>query len=61
MKLSTRTLPMLAGLALVGTAAGVSLGHSAISEINPLHYGSAPERFPLTNCFGTNHEHARMA
>jgi hypothetical protein len=45
MKLSTRTLPMLAGLALVGTAAGVSLGHSAISEINPLHYGSAPERF----------------
>ena len=45
MKPWTKSVPMLAGLALVGTAAGVSLGHSAISEINPLYYVEAPSRF----------------
>jgi hypothetical protein len=45
MKPWTKSVPMLAGLALVGTAAGVSLGHSAVSEINPLYYSEAPTRF----------------
>ena len=45
MKPWTRSVPMLAGLALVGTAVGVSLGHSAISEINPVYYAEAPTRF----------------
>jgi hypothetical protein len=45
MKHLTRTLPLLSVLALAGTAAGVSLGHSAVSEINPLYFGSGPDRF----------------
>ena len=45
MKAWTRSVPMLAGLAVVGTVAGVSLGHSAISEINPVYYSEAATRF----------------
>ncbi|HEY0148579.1 MAG TPA: hypothetical protein VGB70_06200 [Allosphingosinicella sp.] len=45
MKGMTRALPLLGGLALVGTAVGVSLGHSAVSEINPLYFAEAPARF----------------
>jgi hypothetical protein len=45
MKGSTRAIPVLGGLALIGTAAGVSLGHSAVSEINPVYFTSAPDRF----------------
>lgn len=45
MKASTKAIPILGGLALIGTAAGVSLGHSAVSEINPVYYSAAPDRF----------------
>ena len=45
MKASTRMLPMIGALALVGTAAGVTLGRSAVSEINPVYYSAAPDRF----------------
>jgi hypothetical protein len=45
MKALTRSIPILGGLALIGTAAGVSLGHSAVSEINPVYFTSAPDRF----------------
>jgi hypothetical protein len=45
MKRSTKAIPILGGLALLGTAAGVSLGHSAVSEINPVYFTSAPDRF----------------
>ena len=41
----TRTLPLIAGLTVFGAAAGVWLGRSAIAEINPAYYASAPERF----------------
>jgi hypothetical protein len=30
---------------MIGAAAGVSLGHSAISEINPVYFGEAEDRF----------------
>jgi hypothetical protein len=45
MKGMMRALPLLGGLALIGTAAGVSLGQSAVSEINPLYFAEAPARF----------------
>jgi hypothetical protein len=45
MKPSAKTIPILGGLALVGTAAGVSLGHSAASEINPVYFSAEPDRF----------------
>ncbi|HEY7808771.1 MAG TPA: hypothetical protein VIA98_00145 [Allosphingosinicella sp.] len=45
MKGMMRAVPLLGGLALIGTAAGVSLGQSAVSEINPLYFGEAPARF----------------
>jgi hypothetical protein len=32
------TLPLVAGLAIVGAAGGVSLGRSAIAEINPAYF-----------------------
>jgi len=45
MKRFNRTLPLLSGLALAGAVAGVSLGYSAVSEINPLYYTAAADRF----------------
>jgi hypothetical protein len=39
------TLPILGGLLVVGAIAGVSLGHSAISEIDPHHFAERPVRF----------------
>ena len=45
MKRLTRTLPVLSIMAVVATAAGITLGHSAVSEINPLYFASAPDRF----------------
>jgi hypothetical protein len=45
MKRLTRSLPFLGALAVFGTAAGVSLGHSAVSEINPLYFTETPDRF----------------
>jgi hypothetical protein len=32
------TLPLVAGLAIIGTAVGVSLGRSAVNEINPAYF-----------------------
>src|SRR5688572_17930437 len=39
------TLPAVAGLALLGSGAGIWLGNSAISEINPVYYSEAEDRF----------------
>ncbi len=39
------TLPTLSVLALVGTALGVQLGRSAVSEINPAYFGEPETRF----------------
>lgn len=39
---ASTTLPIVAGLALIGSALGVSLGRSAIAEINPAYF-SDPE------------------
>ncbi len=39
------TLPLIGALALAGVGAGMHLGHSAISEINPVHFSEAPTRF----------------
>jgi hypothetical protein len=39
------TLPVLAGLSLLGAAVGVHLGRSAIAEINPAYFSSPETRF----------------
>lgn len=42
---ATTTLPTLAGLAILGAALGVSLGQSAISEINPAYFSDPEDSF----------------
>jgi hypothetical protein len=42
---ATTTLPIMAGLAILGAAAGVNLGRSAISEINPAYFSEPEESF----------------
>ncbi|HEX6374834.1 MAG TPA: hypothetical protein VFZ91_03845 [Allosphingosinicella sp.] len=42
---ATTTLPIMAGLSILGAALGVSLGRSAISEINPLYFSEAEDSF----------------
>jgi hypothetical protein len=42
---STLTLSVLAGLTVAGAAAGVTLGHSAIAEINPAYFREPETRF----------------
>lgn len=39
------TLPLIAGLAIVGAAAGVQLGRSAVAEINPAYLGQPDTPF----------------
>jgi len=39
------TLPIMAGLAILGAALGVSLGKSAISEINPAYFSDPEDSF----------------
>ena len=39
------SLPIVAGLAVLATAAGVSLGRSAIAEINPAYFSDPEPRF----------------
>lgn len=39
------TLPLMAGLALFGSAGGVWLGRSAIGEIDPAYFSAPAERF----------------
>jgi hypothetical protein len=45
MKASSKAVSILSVLALLATAAGVSLGHSAVADINPVYFSSAPDRF----------------
>lgn len=40
-----RTMPVMAGLAILGTALGVHLGKSAIAEIDPVHFSDPEPRF----------------
>lgn len=42
---ATTTLPILAGLAIAGSALGISLGRSAVSEINPAYFNEAEDSF----------------
>jgi hypothetical protein len=42
---ATTTLPIMAGLAILGAAAGINLGRSAISEINPAYFSEPEESF----------------
>ena len=39
------TLPVMAGLSILGAALGVTLGRSAISEINPAYFNEAEDSF----------------
>jgi hypothetical protein len=42
---ATTTLPIMAGLAILGTAVGINLGHSAVSEINPAYFSDPEDSF----------------
>jgi hypothetical protein len=42
---ATTTLPVLAGLSILGAALGINLGRSAISEINPAYFSDPEESF----------------
>ena len=42
---ATTTLPILAGLSILGAAIGVNLGQSAIGEINPAYFSDADDSF----------------
>jgi hypothetical protein len=42
---ASMTLPIMAGLAILGAAAGVNLGRSAVSEINPAYFSDPDESF----------------
>jgi hypothetical protein len=42
---ATTTLPIMAGLAILGAAAGINLGRSAVSEINPAYFSEPEESF----------------
>lgn len=39
------TLPIMAGLSILGAALGITLGHSAIAEINPAYFNEAEDDF----------------
>ena len=39
------TLPVLAGLSILGAALGITLGNSAIAEINPAYFNEAEDDF----------------
>jgi hypothetical protein len=43
--MSRVTLPVLAALALAGTAGGLYLGKAAVAEINPIYYDRPEARF----------------
>ena len=42
---ATTTLPIMAGLSILGAALGVTLGKSAISEINPAYFSDPEDSF----------------
>jgi hypothetical protein len=39
------TLPIMAGLSILGAALGITLGKSAIAEINPAYFNEAEDEF----------------
>ncbi|HEX8309175.1 MAG TPA: hypothetical protein VF645_12240 [Allosphingosinicella sp.] len=39
------TLPVMAGLSILGAALGITLGKSAIAEINPAYFNEAEDEF----------------
>ncbi|HEX8511624.1 MAG TPA: hypothetical protein VF688_00805, partial [Allosphingosinicella sp.] len=39
------TLPVLAGLSILGAALGITLGKSAVAEINPAYFNEAEDDF----------------
>ena len=39
------TLPIMAGLSILGAALGVTLGKSAVAEINPAYFNEAEDEF----------------
>ena len=43
---ATTTLPIMAGLSILGAALGVSLGRSAIAEINPAYFSEPEDELP---------------
>jgi hypothetical protein len=42
---ASTTLPVMAGLSIVGAALGITLGRSAIAEINPAYFNEPEESF----------------
>jgi hypothetical protein len=42
---ASTTLPIIAGLSILGASLGVTLGHSAISEINPAFFSDPEDSF----------------
>ena len=42
---ATTTLPIMAGLSILGAALGINLGRSAVSEINPVYFNEADDSF----------------
>jgi hypothetical protein len=42
---ATTTLPIMAGLTIAGAALGISLGQSAVAEINPAYFTEAEDSF----------------
>lgn len=42
---ASTTLPIVAGLSILGAALGINLGRSAISEINPAYFSEPETRF----------------
>ncbi|HYE29503.1 MAG TPA: hypothetical protein VEA61_14885 [Allosphingosinicella sp.] len=42
---ATTTLPIMAGLSILAAAVGISLGRSAIAEINPAYFSDPEESF----------------
>jgi hypothetical protein len=42
---ASTTLPVIAGLSILGAVLGVNLGHSAVSEINPAYFSDPEDSF----------------
>jgi hypothetical protein len=42
---ASTTLPIIAGLSILGASLGVTLGRSAVSEINPAYFNEADDSF----------------
>ena len=42
---ASTTIPIIAGLSILGAAVGINLGNSAVSEINPAYFSDAEDSF----------------